>query len=172
MLLTYADVAVVVDSDGDGLFDERRQFATGFRYADSILPYASLPEIDADVSLEVDRLSGHAGLMIEGLSAKLLLADGIAAIEEFDQQFERKTYLDAQHADLDEALATWFEGATYSRVTQEITFGEIPAARLLIAQDLLAANSSHSEEPEESEEWGATAADHNGPNRFRKYRTA
>jgi chromosome segregation protein len=30
----------------------------------------------------------------------------LAAIEEFDQQFERKTYLDAQHADLDEALAT------------------------------------------------------------------
>ncbi|MFT5447392.1 MAG: chromosome segregation protein [Gammaproteobacteria bacterium] len=30
----------------------------------------------------------------------------LAAIEEFDQQSERKTYLDAQHADLDEALAT------------------------------------------------------------------
>lgn len=30
----------------------------------------------------------------------------LAAIEEFDQQFERKTYLDAQHADLDQALAT------------------------------------------------------------------
>jgi chromosome segregation protein len=30
----------------------------------------------------------------------------LAAIDEFDQQFERKTYLDAQHADLDEALAT------------------------------------------------------------------
>jgi uncharacterized protein involved in outer membrane biogenesis len=52
--------------------------------ADSILPYASLPEIDADVSLEVDRLSGHAGLMIEGLSAKLRLAEGVAAIEEFE----------------------------------------------------------------------------------------
>ena len=30
----------------------------------------------------------------------------LAAIEEFDQQSERKSYLDAQHADLDEALAT------------------------------------------------------------------
>ncbi len=30
----------------------------------------------------------------------------LAAIEEYDQQSERKTYLDAQHADLDEALAT------------------------------------------------------------------
>jgi chromosome segregation protein len=33
-------------------------------------------------------------------------AINLAAIEEFDQQSERKTYLDAQHADLDEALAT------------------------------------------------------------------
>jgi chromosome segregation protein len=30
----------------------------------------------------------------------------LAAIEEYDQQSERKDYLDAQHADLDEALAT------------------------------------------------------------------
>ena len=52
--------------------------------ADSTLPYASLPEIDADVSLEFDRLSGHAGLMIEGLSAKLRLAEGVATLEKFE----------------------------------------------------------------------------------------
>jgi hypothetical protein len=39
---------------------------------------------------------------------------------------------------LDEALATWFEGATYSRATKEITFGGIPGDRLLVAQRLLA----------------------------------
>ena len=52
--------------------------------ADSTLPYASLPEIDADVSIEIERLSGHAGLMIEGLSAKLRLAEGIASIEKLE----------------------------------------------------------------------------------------
>lgn len=38
---------------------------------------------------------------------------------------------------LDEALATWFEGASYSRATQELTFSSVPATRLLRAQELL-----------------------------------
>ncbi|MFT5175385.1 MAG: chromosome segregation protein [Gammaproteobacteria bacterium] len=66
----------------------------------------------------------NASVLLEGLDTDALTADweqrlqgtersisrlgpiNLAAIEEFDQQFERKTYLDAQHADLDEALAT------------------------------------------------------------------
>jgi chromosome segregation protein len=66
----------------------------------------------------------NASALLEGLDEQALVADwqqrledterrisrlgsiNLAAIEEFDQQFERKTYLDAQHADLDEALAT------------------------------------------------------------------
>jgi hypothetical protein len=47
---------------------------------------------------------------------------------------------------LDEALATWFEGGSYSRASKEITFGDIPTARLLIAQNVLAANSGSPEE--------------------------
>ena len=38
---------------------------------------------------------------------------------------------------LDEGLATYFEGCTYSRATQTITPGFLPADRLRLAQDLL-----------------------------------
>jgi len=47
---------------------------------------------------------------------------------------------------LDEALATWFEGSTYSRATQEITFGGIPAKRLLHARTILSSTSGSPEE--------------------------
>lgn len=60
---------------------------------------AEMPQ-DADETVwheEVERIAGQI---------QRLGAINLAAIDEFAEQSERKTYLDAQHADLSEALAT------------------------------------------------------------------
>lgn len=61
---------------------------------------------------------------------------------------------------LDEALATWFEGGTYSRATQTITFDDIPPSRLLFAQSLLAESSGTPEELFMSVPQSSFRADH------------
>ncbi len=90
--LVYLDDIGIEPRDDAASDGERVSFISSDGWsADSTLPFASLPELDADVSIDIERLSGHAGLKIEGLSAKLRLEEGVAALEEFETGAEHGT---------------------------------------------------------------------------------
>ena len=70
-------------------------------------PFEQRPETLLD-ALEPEAEAGAWAERLEGLNRRIdrLGPINLAAIEEFEQEQERKQYLDAQNADLEEALAT------------------------------------------------------------------
>lgn len=99
--------------------DEARTAAEGERLAFQELKvrHQSLDEQLAETGAEFEALDGELaadadaaewGAKVEALEQRIqrLGAINLAAIEEFEQEQERKRYLDAQHADLSEAVTT------------------------------------------------------------------
>jgi hypothetical protein len=68
--------------------------------SDTPLPFEWLEALDADLALQVDRVSGRAGFAIEGLEISLRLEDGVLEIPEFTVGYEAGTIRTRLHLDV------------------------------------------------------------------------
>jgi len=97
--LRLDDLGIAPDTDG-GDEDENSANSKGWWSSHDPLPFEWLEAVDADLILEAERVSGAAGLELDGVRISVQLEDGRLEIPEFSVGYEAGTIRTQAHVDV------------------------------------------------------------------------